>query len=927
MAEAIAVRDSQTKVEKKPLPKRVQREGNGEEERAAVLTRRELPREDAMRRQKEAEEKKKKLKEFLKSLREHIQKNPPEKLSVDELKAEIRKIKKDTATITQEGQLPGAAFIKSLWTDVDSFTEPYYDALEKHGIKLDVWAKEEGLYVRGQVPPEVTERVLAQEVMDNAALSDTDRLRKAEELLGPLSHKQKRAILAAHFEGLGETGKDGKTLASVGNYTWEQLNRKERKLIGKDEKGNLLKGKDALLTKEDRHKLLRAGLAGAVPQATVEGLHPISFADERLRAIAQEIRDVAADAGGLDERTLDRQIIRIEGLMDGEQVDRTEAQAILRNLHGWERVVEPTAQEIERERRQEARANYGRRPEQGISGERTLGIEDRELIHRDVDALVDQFLNIERLPSSHDLRGGHIDYYFNRSFDLANARVKTSFKEALGYAGQREQDDFMTELNTLRGHAEYAYRTGEERDEAAKKPGESDLDFHRRMGQKAEIMNLLIERYENEAQMREHLHNGYLIAETEGEFEDFTRYFKTFASQYGDLAFADSPEVEIALRMRELALYQIKREGKDYIRPELVTFNLDEEGGSAWERKSRELTEAVIKAQGFTSEELDENGRPVTREFPKWRIDRALSISRGMGMALLRFPEISAEQHLPGPMGTPYSQPSVPWEKIAWELNPMDLKLRRYEMGFGLRGLMYAAKERKNKGLWNKQELVDALALDTISMMSENDDRMIDLRNFFQTGGPFTHTGWRPFMAAVREDREGLRAMLWRNPGLAMRMGFNAAENNGQLNRRWRLMHDKQNQNLTEEELNKLWEKEKKAHGPKTAGGDDEDPKAWRKEEGKSWFSSTGRIPHVILRILTDPANRLLSKEERDALRERILPGKPYEGPDYTAAEIGLAIAKENLMKRRREALDPLMKRMKEEYREGKRTSSDPAIH
>ncbi len=84
----------------------------------------------------------------------------------------------------------------------------------------------------GYSPKTVTskdgQKVEAKQVIENTLLSDQERIKKAEKLLGQrLSEEQKKAILKAHYEGLGEKGKTG-SQAGVYNYTTEQLLRKAR---------------------------------------------------------------------------------------------------------------------------------------------------------------------------------------------------------------------------------------------------------------------------------------------------------------------------------------------------------------------------------------------------------------------------------------------------------------------------------------------------------------------------------------------------------------------------------------------------------------------------------------------------------------------------------------------------------------------------
>jgi hypothetical protein len=94
------------------------------------------------------------------------------------------------------------------------------------------------------------------EVMINASLDDRERVDKAVQLLKRnLKDKEKEALLGAHNQGKGETGKDGND-AGVYNYTEGQILRKAKILS------------EAGFSKEDRRVLMEAGLVGNPIDAT-----------------------------------------------------------------------------------------------------------------------------------------------------------------------------------------------------------------------------------------------------------------------------------------------------------------------------------------------------------------------------------------------------------------------------------------------------------------------------------------------------------------------------------------------------------------------------------------------------------------------------------------------------------------------------------
>jgi hypothetical protein len=94
------------------------------------------------------------------------------------------------------------------------------------------------------------------EVMMNASLDDRERVDKAVQLLKRnLTDREKEALLGAHNQGKGETGKDGND-AGVYNYTEGQILRKAKILS------------EAGFSKEDRRVLMEAGLVGNPVDAT-----------------------------------------------------------------------------------------------------------------------------------------------------------------------------------------------------------------------------------------------------------------------------------------------------------------------------------------------------------------------------------------------------------------------------------------------------------------------------------------------------------------------------------------------------------------------------------------------------------------------------------------------------------------------------------
>lgn len=582
-------------------------------------------------------------------------------------------------------------------------------------------------------------------------------------------------------------------------------------------------------------------------------------------AINRQIAAVGEDYEVLNNRW--GEVNALSGTVPQDQKDRL-LDEVAQAMQWARREAQQRAEEM-RERERE------RPPGTGWYGERILTAEDRRAIADGVNELVGRAGRLGRLPTGVELEQPTLDSYFNRIFDTANGLPRLEFERALGTSGEKEYTDLRTTLTDIKQQAEKAYEQDRNNLEAKRQ---------------AEIVQMLITKYGEEYAMRRLLHNTFYIAESEGEFQEFSGYCKQFAAQFGDLAFLNAPEVEAALRIRENVLYQFKRENKGFIPPEKVSY-APHGGVSEWEERTKKLLEELNNKLNFGA------------ILPEWKVNRALSISRGMGMVLLRFPEIVAEEVLPAPASTYQSQPSVPWEKLVWGLNPLDHLIKRFQMYKDVRAILFAAMKRSKGAMWSQEELRESLNLDLITAFaSSGDTRVIDLRNLFRTGGPFTHTGWRPYTAALDEHRDQLKPLLKRNGGLAIHLIFNRYENLNLNAARWQFTKDYERDHPGADQRAILRAWQEKEQELRKSEDPTENPKiVWSGEEKDFWIEAAKRIPHVVLRIITDPANKLMGKAERAALLREIF-GEDDSARVYTEAEEDLTLAKEHLMMRRRQA-------------------------
>ncbi len=629
---------------------------------------------------------------------------------------------------------------------------------------------------------------------------------------------------------------------------------------------------------------------------TLRGVGAAPLTDERydqpsLAAIVTEINSEAERLG--ENRSLNPEYLmvqreRVQRLIDNATIPVIaipQAHELINTLN--ERINIENEREGQQRERQQIEGGHIRvetigdrsvRRQLGLQHERMLLLEEKQAMRNAIDEIYTRAHGVPKELAEHEA----LDELFNRMFEYADQGLREEFRQAFGI-GEREKEIFKQELSNM---------IDEYRKELEKAPDANSRNMWR---DKAAIVGKFQDKYDVEFTTRELLHNAFYIVETEREFEDFAKFVKNFQSGFADQAFLNAPEVETALRIREQVLYELRREHGGYLPPELVTYNTGK-GETEWEKRTKELMDK-LNEKGFFS--------PTGQHVKEWKIHRALSLSRGLGMVLLRFPEIVAEGMLPSPVGDWQAQASLPWEKIVWDLNPLDHKVKRYEFGHGSQAILYAARHRTKKGLWNQDELKHVLKQDAVSVLGTfgDDERIADMRNLFRTGGPVSHTGWRGYLAALKEDRSALKDNLKRNPGLAMSNIFNRYETNGLGQKRYeRYLQNKQMEDLDPEKAEREWEEEvKRLEGtPEFAGK----KVAWERAETESWKNSSRRIPHAILRIVLDEANMLLKKPERNALIRRVeqAAGGPIGSAHFTEIEHALELAKEHLMKRRRDA-------------------------
>ncbi|HSX40718.1 MAG TPA: hypothetical protein VLF68_03830, partial [Candidatus Saccharimonadales bacterium] len=446
------------KQQAQPLTKeqQVQKEAASKKLQELILRKRELER-------RAAEDRQKKLEKYQQDLQLQIAKEPLAKWSTERLKKEIEKASKvfseqDAQGIRAEGgrssfwkqlvglQRPVIDELKDRLSEKEKQTaepkmpgrhedsdtqeliakalrERWYSVFTPDELKdPDTRSTIETAIEMGLTPSTITskgqEKRVALGVVGNALLSDSERIEKAEELLGfSLSESQKKALLKAHYEGRGEAGKNAKT-AGVYNYTKEQLARKVKIL------------EEGRFSKDQRRLLIEAGIA-ATP---IE----VEYTNEFVARKLEEYNSIV-DAGNAQARRA--------GLGEGRfSVDTREIQRLKNDLNqalapGGRLADAPPAEKnqvydlidrLDAELARQARQSASPAMERGTMYFALTGV-DREEIQGDVFAwLNNQIDRLYQLTS----RGNELSSPIVQNF-------QQKFEEATKFLHEIDRDDVV----------------------------------------------------------------------------------------------------------------------------------------------------------------------------------------------------------------------------------------------------------------------------------------------------------------------------------------------------------------------------------------------------------------------------------------------------------------------------------------------------
>lgn len=164
-------------------------------------------------------------------------------------------------------------------------------------------------------------------VKTNAALPDDGRLQAAEELIGPLSEEQGKALQRMH-----EVGKDR---PGAGVYNYNQAEIKEKVRIGREK----TETGEEVFSKEQRHALMEAGLAGFLNASEVNNFDLTQFGDPRIKKIASRL-ETRGMAGKIDEEFIYSTKEQIRRLSEAAEIDPTEEDTIVNILNDWQKKVD-----------------------------------------------------------------------------------------------------------------------------------------------------------------------------------------------------------------------------------------------------------------------------------------------------------------------------------------------------------------------------------------------------------------------------------------------------------------------------------------------------------------------------------------------------------------------------------------------------------
>lgn len=722
-----------------------------------------------------------KVKIPLEKLEKRLKETPRELLTPNELKQLIKEADRIARTAgKQMAGLVGGNIHTETGKAINRLLEweaELREEAERKGINLV--ELDEEILLETKVEEDVESSVQrAEEVFANAQLDDEDRIAKAEEVLDRKFSKQEKEIfLSAHYAGMGQDGKDG-GLAGVFNYKQSQIGEKARTLSTRIEiEGSTREA----FSKEERRKLMKAGLAGAaVPVAEFAGFDPAVYVGTPLAAYANQLKSVG-EAGGADDDRISGIIDRVTADTSIPPRDKTAFIAVLVNY------------KVLAEAAEAARRGAGGRRGRGGGGEvvnleinqvsaklaklqfneaaytdATLKGIVREVLEKlndpdhglDYVFLDQKFRSIIRTPgeeaeklrrSLHELLTIHdankvtkqhlLGIYENIEKDPE--QQATLIKDVL----DSSLDDVIDEqFNALFAKADV--NANSEFRDAIGQAGQLEIDsFLNTLTNAAETRTLptgfaltddQVERLREKSRifkqlkdLRQDLHTvAYAINSNLG-IPELRKFLKHFKAEYQDVAFRTNGVPEI-MRLYENAMHQVAAENGGYIAYEDM---VDTVGGE------RSKVEKIVLKQAKLAKAMK---MPGFEDMKEYEILRAISFARGMGIVMGNFFEIVAAKGMPE--GIPLT---------SWWANPIIKRIAffRQLMRFNQGGKNLAAlafKLEDRPGVWtisDQKEIMEKESYgELLNAVIGNDQkakRWLQVLNPLIVGSMWTQTGWR----------------------------------------------------------------------------------------------------------------------------------------------------------------------------------------
>lgn len=256
-------------------------------------------------------------------------------------------------------------------------------------------------------------------------------------------------------------------------------------------------------------------------------------------------------------------------------------------------------------------------------------------------------------------------------------------------------------------------------------------------------------KFQLERQMRESAHNAnYVVLQNIGS-EQFVGFAQGLRNEHVDYAFR-LKGVTQAMHAFEQAFLKVREENGGFIPPEDVMD--DPKTGKRGKVETLARGYLIREIRQGLLEEKDSEGKVIGGIFHDvddndWRVNRAIAISRGMGLLTGRIIEIAASSIIPE--GNKYI--SLYAQKIIADLAPFRHLVGKFNIARDKNKIFTLLLNRNKLKPWQYKELKemtdDELMLQVANGLGEADkkgnDRLLAQLNPFGVGGVFSVSTWR----------------------------------------------------------------------------------------------------------------------------------------------------------------------------------------